>query len=162
MDLTQEIDNLSNLSVHELQDRYRELFREAPNTHNKSWLVRRVAWKLQATAFGGLTERARQRARELADETELRRLAPKSLPEPATATARVSRSYQPTQDSRLPTAGTRLIRRYRGRHYHVVVLEDGFLYDDVAYRSLSAVAKRITGTNWNGFRFFGLGKEASS
>jgi Protein of unknown function (DUF2924) len=61
-----------------------------------------------------------------------------------------------TADPRLPPAGTAIVRDYRGRAVRVVVLVDGFEFEGERYRSLSAIAKAVTGSHINGFRFFNL------
>ena len=59
-------------------------------------------------------------------------------------------------DSRIPVVGTRLVREWEGAEHTVTVLKDGYEWDGRKFHSLSAIAKAITGTNWNGFRFFGM------
>jgi hypothetical protein len=148
-----EIERLRKLNVKGLKMRYCELFGEASASSNRLHLFRRMAWRLQARAEGDLSQRARQRAADLAEDVDLRVRAPRSfwrqLQHPPT-TAR---------DSRLPAAGTVLQRCYQGRWIVAHVLEDGFEYNGKSYGSLSAIAHRATGTRWNGFVFFGLKQE---
>jgi hypothetical protein len=113
---------------------------------------------MQANAWGGLSERARRRALEIADDADLRIRAPRNflkveLDESRTIETRVA----PTEDPRLPIPGTMLVRRYRGKDIVVRVREDGFEYDGHIHRSLSSAVRVATGTPWNGFAFFGLG-----
>ena len=109
-----------------------------------------IAWRLQADAEGDLTERARRRAQELADDAEVRVMAPRGsvCPEPAGRPA--------SRDPRLPAPGAVLVREYKGRVLRVLVTEDGFEWGGQRYASLSAVARAVTGSHLNGFRFFRL------
>ena len=144
-----QIESLRKLTVKELKMRYRELFGEASPSSNGAHLFRRIAWRLQARAEGDLSQRARQRAADLAEDVDLRVRAPltfcRQVDEPPTGTIR---------DSRLPAPGALLQRWYQGRWIVVRVLEDGFEYNAQKYGSLSAVAHQVTGTRWNGFVFF--------
>jgi hypothetical protein len=152
--LATEIAALPRLRVAELRARFAVVFGEPTASHNKVWLVKRIAWRLQALAEGDLSDRARQRAAALVAEADLRLAAPAvpsqtSTPEPAP-------SLPMPRDDRLPRPGTILTRRYKGRTLQVEVLEHGWAYDGQVYRSLSAVAKAITGSHCSGHFFFGL------
>ena len=152
------IDELRSSKVIVLRKKYQEVFGQESKSSNKKFLFRRVAWRLQADAEGGLSERARRRAAEIVTDTDLRTRAPKELPPrevPANTTRAVARS-QPQRDWRLPPAGTLLTRRLRDRQIIVKVLADGFEFDSRRYRSLSAIAREVTGTRWNGLLFFRL------
>jgi hypothetical protein len=154
--LEKEIERLRHSKVKALQERYRELFGEDSPSSNRAHLFRRIAWRLQARGTGQLSERAQQRVVELADDAELRRRAPRSF-----WRAMEGRSSAGTHgDPRLPKAGTRLTRIYQQRNIEVQVLETGFEYNGAVYSSLSAVARQVTGTRWNGFLFFGIAKGA--
>jgi hypothetical protein len=153
LDLGAELAALRRLNAPQLRQRFAELFGEATHTGNRTWLIKRLAWRLQALAEGDLSERARQRATQLANDADLRLNPPRAqtpaapvepLPVPAPA------------DRRLPPPGTLLTRLYKGRQLQVQVLTDGFAYDGRVYQSLSAVAKAITGSHTNGFLFFRL------
>jgi hypothetical protein len=149
-----EIDRLQHQTVGELHRMYREVFGHESRSNHKQFLRRRIAWRLQANAQGELSERGRQRALALAEEAELRVRAPQSfLRECATPAAMRRRA---SRDARLPAPGTRLTRRHGGQEIVVEVLDKGFRYQEQVYKSLSAVARRVTGTQWNGFAFFGL------
>ena len=124
---------------------------------NRAHLYRRIAWRLQARGAGELSERAQQRAIELADDVELRRRAPARFWR-ALERKTAAGTYR---DPRLPEAGSRLTRSYQQRTIEVQVLETGFEYNGAVYSSLSAVALQVTGTRWNGFLFFGIHKGAS-
>jgi len=144
-----DIDALRGQTVAQLKAKYHELFGDESRSNHKQFLIRRVAWRLQAIAEGDLSERARQRALTLAQDADLRLTAPRSQP---SATTGPPRRYR---DSRLPSPGTVLTRNFQGKTLTVHVLKEGFRYEDRVYRSLSAVARQITGTQWNGFLFFG-------
>jgi hypothetical protein len=142
---------LNGDSVGKLREKYLVVFGHQSRSNHKQFLVRRIAWRLQANAEGDLSERARERALLLAEEADLRIRAPETF------VREMSRSASKRQgDPRLPPPGTRLIREFRGESISVEVLEKGFRYQDNIYKSLSAVARKVTGTQWNGFSFFGL------
>jgi hypothetical protein len=158
-----EIEGLRRLTVGGLREKYREVFGEESRSNHKDFLFRRIAWRLQANAEGGLSERARRRALEIANDADLRIRAPKDFGSASaahrTAVTAIS-AVGGSRDGRLPTAGTLLTRDFKGSTYVVKVLDDGFEYEGRQYRSLSAIAGEITGTRWNGFLFFGLTREA--
>ncbi|HVX91328.1 MAG TPA: DUF2924 domain-containing protein [Candidatus Paceibacterota bacterium] len=114
---------------------------------------------MQANAWGGLSERARQRALEIADDSDLRIRAPKNfLREPLNEARTVEARLRPALDPRLPLPGTPLIRRFQGKDIIVHVRADGgFECNGRIYTSLSRAVTEATGTRWNGFAFFGLG-----
>src|SRR5580704_12570790 len=150
-----EIEGLRRLTVGGLRQKYREVFGEASRSNHKDFLFRRIAWRLQANAEGGLSERARRRALEIANDADLRISAPKSEPSDRTAVGTVGGR----RDPRLPASGTLLTRDFKGQTHVVKVLTDAFEYEGRTYRSLSAIAREIAGTRWNGLLFFGLTRE---
>jgi hypothetical protein len=145
------IENLKTLSIDQLRIRYRQLFGEEHTTRRRDVMMRRMAWRMQSLAEGGLSERARQRALELAADADIRILIPRGSRDGAG-----KRQSGSTRDGRLPTVGTVLRRRYQDRTIEVVTLDEGFQHDGVRYESLSAIASKVTGTRWNGFLFFQL------
>jgi hypothetical protein len=149
--MLREIDALSGQSVGKLKIRYLEVLGHESRSNHKQYLLRRIAWRLQANTEGDLSERARARALALAEEAELRIRAPQSflrrLSEPAG-------KRQP--DPRLPPPGTVVTRQFRGASISVEILEQGFRYQERVFQSLSAVARHVTGVQWNGFKFFAL------
>jgi len=153
-----EVAALGRMTVGELRTRYAEVFGETTNAHHKLWLVRRIIWRMQAMANGDLSERARQRARELANDADLRVSAPKPIKAGATATT--TDHNKPTLriagDRRLPMPGSVITREYKGRTLQVRVQKQGFEFEGETYKSLSAVAKAITGSHCNGYLFFRL------
>lgn len=153
--INRELASLKSMSVGELQTKYVEVFGEATTGRNKAWLQKRIAWRIQANEFGGLTDRAIERASQLANEADLRVTAPKqTAAKPKTKPA----PRLTPQDERLPPVGDCLVRIYRGQEHVVTVLQQGFEYEGETYKTLSAIAKTITGQHWNGFRFFNLTK----
>jgi hypothetical protein len=146
-----EIDALRHQSVGQLKVKYREVFGQESRSNHKQFLVRRIAWRLQANAEGDLSERARQRALALAEEADLRIRAPESFLRQLSGSSGKRQS-----DPRLPVPGTWLTRQFQGQNVAVEVLEKGFRYQERVYKSLSAVARQVTGTQWNGFSFFAL------
>lgn len=151
-----DIESLRKLKVKDLKIRYGELFGEPSPSSNRLHLFRRIAWRLQARVEGDLSERARQRAGDLAADVDLRVRAPHSFWHQFD-----QQSTRPARDPRLPAVGTVLQRPYQGRLIVVQVLEDGLEYNGKKYGSLSAIAHQVTGTRWNGFLFFRLNKEHS-
>lgn len=156
--LRAEIEGLAELSVPELKAKYVEAFGERSRSGNAAFLRKRIAWRLQARAMGGLSERARRRAEEIADEADLRVRPPRPSRRLSAATrGRVqTQTASPERDPRLPPPGEVLVREFRGMTVVVRVLEDGFEYQGRRYASLSTIACEVAGTRWNGYRFFEL------
>ena len=157
---------LDRMTGTELRRRYAEVFGEESRSGNRQWLIRRIAWRMQALDEGDLPERARQRAMEIANDADLRvhapprsaivgSISPGAANRPVTAPA-------PAAGDSLPMPGAWLTREYKGRTIRVRVLLRGFEYDGETYRSLSAIAKVVTGAHWNGNLFFGVGSPAKN
>jgi hypothetical protein len=157
LNMKKEVAALEAMTVGQLHERYAEVFGEPVRSRHKKYLVRRIAWRLQANAEGGLSERALRRAEELANVADVRATPPKGGLS-ANPTARTSPATVATRssDPRLPPVGAAITRDYRGRRIAVTILADGFEYLGDRYRSLTAVAEAITSSHINGFRFFGL------
>lgn len=149
-----EIAALQRMTTSELRVRYAEIFGEQPSTWNRVWMLKRLSWRLQALAEGGLSERARQRAEELANDADIRLTMPKQQASESPIERTVTKTLSPQVDCRLPPSGTILTRAYKGQMIQVQVLQNGFAYQGKVYASLSAVAKTITGSHTNGFLFF--------
>lgn len=160
--IAREVESLADLTVNQLQEKWVEVWGEKCRSRNKDFLRKRIAWKIQANAYGGLSQRALDRARELADETllKIRNPAPFGPPSPGCHTTR-QRIHAPG-DPRIPAPGAVLTRDYKGRKLLVAVLEKGFEFEGRVYRSLSAIAQEVTGSHWNGVHFFGLEGRRSS
>ena len=171
LNIAKEVAALRRLTTGQLRQRYAEAFGEPTNANNKAWLVKRIAWRLQAQAEGDLSERARRRAAELARDADLR-FSPPIVRERKAATAEPVAAVPAVADRtvndvlpirtahRVPPPGSIIARSYKGEVLQVRVLDHGFEFEGEVFRSLSAVAKKITGGHCNGLAFFRLGKEA--
>ena len=159
LNVGRELATLQAMTVKQLRLRYAEVYGETTNAANKTWLVKRIIWRMQALAEGDLSERARLRAAELANDADLRLNPPRTLPFPAAESAEQTTTHMLKfqTDDRLPPPGTILTRNYKGEDLQVMVLADGFEFRGRVYRSLSAVAKAITGSHCNGYLFFKIG-----
>ena len=151
-----EIATLKRMTVMQLRGRYLEVFGERTRSGNKDFLWKRIAWRIQANAEGDLTERARRRAEELANDSDLRIRRPADRPQPSSSATTRTAKVDFGDRAGLPMPGTVLTRSYKGRTITVTVLDNGFEYEGEVYRSLSAVAKAVTGSHWSGNYFFGL------
>ncbi|MCP3104207.1 DUF2924 domain-containing protein [Myxococcus sp. K15C18031901] len=161
-DLPQQVAALASMSVPELAAKYLEVYGEPTRSRNRDYLRKRLAYRIQELAEGGLSARAVARIAELGDklperwrmrqEAETRPSAPPPPPTPSDGRAAAADG----RDARLPPQGTVLTRMYKGAQHRVTVREGGIEYEGRLHRSLSSVAKLITGTAWNGFTFFGL------
>jgi len=123
--------------VADLKQKWRDLFDREPPPYNRRFLENRLAYRIQELAYGGLSEETLERLDALADELEGKPRRRHSL-------------------ANRPIAGTRLIREWKGVEHSVTVRQEGFEYQGRPYKSLSAIARQITGTRWNGLVFFGL------
>ena len=132
---------LQRLSVNELKVKWEDLFATAAPNNSRAFLEVRIAGRIQELTYGGLTRDTRRALDLLADEIE----------------GKVTRKGMAV-DARNPLPGTRLLREWDGVEHAVTVLADGYEWQGRKYRSLSAIARAITGTSWNGFRFFALGR----
>jgi Protein of unknown function (DUF2924) len=124
----------------DLKQRWRELFDSEPPPYNRRFLESRLAYRIQELAYGGLKPETLERLEALAEELNGGDLG--------------GRRRRSAQDR--PIAGTRLIREWQGVEHCVTVLDDGYEYQGRPYKSLSAIARAITGTRWNGWIFFGV------
>ena len=154
-ELMKELAQLRKSPVGILRAKYREVFGEEPRSKHRNQLLRRIAWRMQAVAFAGLSEAARERAHEIANVADIRLLPPRRFEVAAEPVAEVGRGKS-RFDRRIPPVGTVLKREYNGISIAVKILIDGFEHQGRRYGSLSAIATEITGTRWNGLAFFGL------
>ncbi len=158
LNIAREVAALKRMTVKELRGRYAEVFGETTRSGNKDWLWKRIAWRMQANAEGGITERARRRAEEIANDADLRLRRPpdKPAPSPASTTKTATVVFDQPTGELMP--GTVLTRPYKGRTITVTVRDprNSFEYEGEVYRSLSAVAKAVTGSHWSGNLFFGI------
>jgi hypothetical protein len=129
---------LKSAPVGDLKRKWRELFESEPPPYNRRFLENRLAYRIQELAYGGLSAKTLERLDALADELE----------------GKGSKRRGSLQNR--PIAGTRLIREWHGVEHSVTVRQEDFEYQGRPYKSLSAIARAITGTRWNGLVFFGL------
>jgi hypothetical protein len=128
-----------------LKQKWRDLFETEPPPYNRRFLEHRLAYRIQELAYGGLKPETLKRLRAFAEEFD---------------GGDPKRRRQPAKDR--PISGTRLIREYQGVEHCVTVRDDGYEYQGRPYQSLSAIARAITGTRWNGLLFFGLKSRQSA
>lgn len=144
-----QISEIQELSLDELRERWRELFDTEPPRYRKTVMIRRLCYRIQELAYGGISEATRSLLRARIEEVDGG--AKDGAP------ARMSRRGRKDDG---PVAGTRLVRTWHGKRYEATVVPGGIEYEGQRYRSLTAVAKAITGTHWNGRLFFGLTKRS--
>jgi hypothetical protein len=130
---------LKTAPIAALKQKWRDLFDREPPPYNRRFLESRLAYRIQELAYGGLKPETIERLDALADELE----------------GKDGKRRRSALESR-PIAGTRLIREWKGIEHCVTVRDENFEYQGRPYQSLSAVARAITGTRWNGLVFFGL------
>ncbi len=159
--MQEEIAALPGLTVNELREKFGEVLGYVTGSRNRQFLIRKLTWAIQAREWGDISPQARARAHELADFRFLRVRMSNSIAIPAEGTGGtvVRKPARLSRDPRLPMPGAVITKDYDGKRLEVRVLENGFEYNNQRYRSLSAIAREITGTSWNGFLFFALGGE---
>ncbi len=140
--VARQVAGLEKLDLKALRAKWEELLGAGPPRYSSAFLRKRLAYRLQELALGGLSEETRLRMRGILDESGL------------------DEDGRPLGGRRrkknLPVAGTRLVRDWQGKRCEVTVVSGGFEFEGRKYRSLSAIARAITGTRWNGPLFFGL------
>ncbi len=130
---------LKTATTSELKAQWRDLFDSEPPPFNRRYLESRLAYRIQELAYGGLKAETVRRLERLGEELD-----------------GGDRKKSRVRADTMPIAGTRLIREWQGVEHVVTVTADGFEWQGRPYRSLSAIARAITGTRWNGWVFFGL------
>ena len=135
---------LETMTMEQLRERWRDLYGGEPPAYKRQFLIKRLAYRIQELFYGGLSDTARTRLQQAAQDDPMARMQ-----------RRVSGS-SPSQADILP--GTRFVRIWKDCRYEVLAHENGFEHEGRMFRSLSAVAREITGTRWNGKIFFGLKK----
>ncbi len=151
---------LKQLSIGELRLEYEKVCGELTTSRHAKYIIKRILWQMQANLYGGLSEESLKRAKELADPTQLRMTAPKAKPisdNAQTITRTLPAAITTKQSDLVP--GTQLERIYKGQRIVAIVMENGVRWNGELYRSLSGVAKAVTGNHWNGKLFFGLTKK---
>ena len=143
--LAAELARLNALGVHDLQERFLEIFGFPAKSSHKAYLRKRLAFRIQEHSLGGLSEQARLRIGELPTEP---------FPKPRRPRPSTPGKKDKPRDLRLPPPRSVLVRNYQDKVHEVKVLSDGFEYEGKHYRTLSKVAREITGMQWNGYLFF--------
>jgi hypothetical protein len=139
-DLEAQLSRLPSLETGQLRKLWHDLFKNPPHRKlRRELMIPTLAYHLQEKALGGLKPSTARRLRAIADEI-----------------ASGKKSPGPSQFA--PRPGTRMVRQWQGKLHEVITLESGFLYDGEKFRSLSEIARAITGTRWSGPAFFGLRK----
>ena len=133
------LEALPALSPAELRSEWRRLYRSQPPRLSRDLLIRAIAYRIQELRYGGLSKATRRKLATLAT-------APQS-----------EREITPETVQKI-SSGARLVREWNGRTHTVTVQEEGFTYAGRSYRSLTAIAREITGAHWSGPRFFGLAR----
>ena len=130
---------LKTTSTPDLKKQWRKLFESEPPPYNRRFLESRLAYRIQELAYGGLKPETIKRLEALGEQLDGGNVA-----------------IRKTRADQRPIAGTRLIREWQGVEHTVTVLKNGYEWQGRPYTSLSAIARAITGTRWNGWVFFGL------
>jgi hypothetical protein len=130
---------LKTAAIPALKQQWRELFGAEPPPYNRRFLESRLGYRIQELAYGGLKPETLARLEKLGEQFDGGKVAVRRI-----------------RGDDKPIAGTRLIREFQGVEHTVTVLQDGYDYQGRPYQSLSAIARAITGTRWNGWVFFGL------
>ena len=153
--IPQQIACFKAMTVGELRVEWERLYGEPTRSRNRDFLWRRLAWRIQEVALGGLPDAASARILELAPTTFVRSQVPPGFtPDAREGTAPPGPDTR--RDPRLPSPGSTLVRRYKDTDVRVLVLDDGFEWDGRHFDTLSEVAFAVTGSKWNGWLFFGL------
>ena len=130
---------LKDMTVGELKAQWQALIGTPAPNNSRSFLEQRIAYRIQELTWGGLAKPVTRLLDALADEVEGKKVR-----------------HSVISDPRNPVIGTRLVREWDGAEHVITVMTDGFNWQGRRYKSLSAIARDITGTRWNGYRFFGL------
>ncbi|MFO1158472.1 MAG: DUF2924 domain-containing protein [Reyranellaceae bacterium] len=136
---------LKSMATPELKEQWQALFETPPPPYNRRFLESRLAYRIQELAYGGLKPETVRRLERLGEQLDGGNIAVRRV-----------------RGSDRPIAGTRLLRQYQGIEHTVTVLQDGYEWQGRPYKSLSAIARAITGTRWNGLLFFGLRNRRSA
>lgn len=139
--IARQIDDMQSMSFAELKQLWRDYFQTEPPPYKRGFMLKALAYRIQELTYGGLPGDTAKRLQDLVAEADGKKIKRKSLP------------------VKLPVAGTRLVREWKGERYEVIILQDGFEFCGRKWGSLSTIAQRITGTHWNGLTFFGLRKK---
>ncbi|MFL0805568.1 MAG: DUF2924 domain-containing protein [Agarilytica sp.] len=135
-DVIAHVASLEDLPSQDLKSKWTQLYGAPPTTNRRAYLITRIAYRIQELAYGGLTEGAKQGLDKLIDgEIKIDRKSKRLC---------------------MPPVGTKIIREYNETEHQVMVTRSGFEYQGRTFKSLSEIARLITGTRWSGPVFFGL------
>ncbi len=149
-----QIMELKEKSLAELKAKYEELFpgQQAPS-NNKVFLWRKIAYRIQELEYGGISTETQTKIQQLIQQYDP--INNKAL-RPDATTENQPKKHDLSRDKRLPIPGTVIIKEYKGIKLEIKILESGFEYHNKVYKSLTAIAKEVTGAHWNGYLFFNL------
>lgn len=151
IDLETAREELERLPMQALRERFAVYYRHTPQTRNKAHFISKILWAIQRDAYGDISDNTRTKALTIANDRDVRERFPK--PQPIHSNQSMSIAYKPDTGM---TTGTILTRIYNGREIRVTVLDHGFESEGKWFKSLSAIAREVTGTQWNGKLFFKL------
>ncbi|MHB0999280.1 MAG: DUF2924 domain-containing protein [Armatimonadota bacterium] len=149
-----QIEALPRMPYNELKALWQTICGCEPPTYNRQYLELRLAYRIQEFSYGGLSETTRDRMRRILKEHGYDSNGIK------TQALNTSKRRRSTDD--MPVLGTKLVREWKGGRHEVMIVPGGVEYCGKRYRSLSAIARSITGTSWNGRVFFGLGSRGNA
>ena len=139
--IARQIRELKDKSFTELKQLWRDYYRTEPPPYRRGFMAHALAYRIQELTYGGLSAQAENHLNALLSEAKGKKTKRRVAP------------------AKLPVAGTRLVREWKGERYEVIIMENGFEYAGRKWNSLTAIAREITGTHWNGPVFFGLRRE---
>lgn len=143
-----QIADLPNLSYDELKQLWRILHGKDSPAYSKPYLIKRLAYRIQELTYGGLSENAKTKLKEAFEAGGF----------DENGGVKVDKRTLRKRSNDMPVIGTRFVREWNGERYEVIVVEGGFEYQGRRYRSLTGIAKAITGGHWNGPAFFGINR----
>jgi len=152
--IRQELVELDGMTVAELAAKYCKVFGTPTRTRNKEYLRKHIGWRIQERIEGGLSRRALDRIEQLAPQAPGRWRRPVGKQGAGEASETPPAAAANIRDPRLPPVGTTITRLYHGVEHTVTVLDGAFMYQGDQHRTLSKIARLITGQSWNGFVFF--------
>jgi|LSQX01.3.fsa_nt_gb hypothetical protein len=141
-----QIADLDTLSHDQLCELWRTLYGKEPMAFNRPYLIKRLAYRIQELAYGGLSDRAHKMMDSILESHGF----------DENGGSQDSKRRARKRRNGMPIVGARLVRKWNAKSYEVIVTHSGFEYEGKLYGSLTAITKVITGTHWNGRSFFGL------
>jgi len=138
--IIKQITKLQSMPIRKLDNVWRTMFDHEPEVNSRKYMISKIAYKIQEIEYGALSVETEDKIKACAKATQKKSI---------TSTAKKSKKFS-------PQIGTVITKNYHDKIYEVMVVNDGFSYDGMVYKSLSAIATKITGTKWNGLKFFGV------